>query len=181
MTEYSIRLSKFLSYILRHDPGKYGLELDGNGFADLEKVLAVLKGRFKKFQEEELFTLVEKDPKGRFEISRKKIRAAYGHSVEVRPVSGNVEPPEFLYHGTSGDSMDNILAGGLRSMDRQFVHLSMNEKDAYAVGLRHDSEPVILKIMAGQAFADGIEFYKEGNLFLVKEVPTKYMEEIDNR
>ena len=82
-----------------------------------------------------------------------------------------------MYHGTSKDSVDKILAGGLRPMDRQFVHLSVNEKDAYAVGSRHDTEPVILKIMAGQAFADGIEFYKEGSLFLVKEIPGRYVKE----
>ena len=71
-----------MSYLLRHDPGKYSLELDENGFAKLEEVLSVLKTRFKKFQEDDLFKLLEEDPKGRFEISGKKIRATYGHSIK---------------------------------------------------------------------------------------------------
>ncbi|MFQ5952412.1 MAG: RNA 2'-phosphotransferase [Candidatus Omnitrophota bacterium] len=175
MFDYRIKLSKFLSYILRHDPGKYGLQLDKNGFTDLEKVLDVLRGRFKKFQKEDLLRLVESDPKGRFEISGERIRATYGHSVEVQPMSESVEPPEVLYHGTSEESMERIFADGIKPMDRQFVHLSLNEKDAYVVGSRHTEEPVILKIMARQASLDGLKFFKERNLFLVKEVPPVYI------
>ncbi|MGD2279371.1 MAG: RNA 2'-phosphotransferase [Candidatus Omnitrophota bacterium] len=175
MTEFRIRLSKFLSYVLRHDPGKYGLKLDKHGCADLEKVLSVLKERFKKFQKNDLTRLVERDPKGRFEISGNKIRATYGHSIEVQPVSEKITPPEVLYHGTSKESADEILKNGLKPMDRQFVHLSVNEDDAYSVGSRHTENPVILEIMAKEAFDDGVEFFKEGHLYLAKEIPAGYI------
>jgi putative RNA 2'-phosphotransferase len=177
MADYRIRLSKFLSYILRHDPDKYELELDEFGFADLEKILSVLKERFKNFKKEDLLRLIERDPKGRFEILSGRIRATYGHSVKVRPRSEIVTPPEVLYHGTSEESKEEILRDGLRSMDRQFVHLSATKEDAYAVGLRHADNPVILKIIAREASGAGIEFFKEGKLFLVKEVPSVYIKE----
>ena len=175
MTDYRIKLSKFLSYILRHDPAKYDLELDEDGSVDLESVLGVLTNRFKNFKKEDLLRLIERDPKGRFEITSGRIRATYGHSIEVRPGSKSVTPPETLYHGTSGESMERILTEGLRPMDRQFVHLSVTKDDAYAVGLRHADKPVILMIMAKKAHSDGIEFFKGGNLFLVKEVPAVYI------
>ena len=175
MHNYRIKLSKFLSYILRHNPDKYGLKLDKSGEANLEEVLVILKERFKDFKKEDLLRLVERDPKGRFDISKGKIRATYGHSIDVSPKSKSVTPPEVLYHGTSEESMERILTGGLKPMDRQYVHLSLDEKDAYAVGLRHSEKPVILKIMARKAFLSGIEFYREGNLFLVKSVPVEYI------
>ena len=176
MTNYRIRLSKFLSYILRHDSEKYGLKLDEYGNADLEEVQDVLKKRFREFKKEDLSRLVDRDPKGRFEISGEKIRATYGHSIRVKPKSKNIAPPEILYHGTSAESAKNILSNGLKSMDRQFVHLSLNEEDAHMVGSRHTDNPVILKILAAKAYADGIEFFKEGCLYLVKSLPAEYIE-----
>jgi putative RNA 2'-phosphotransferase len=176
MIDYRVKLSKFLSYILRHDPDKYDLELDKNGYTDLGTVLGVLTNRFKNFKKEDLLRLVERDPKGRFEITSGRIRATYGHSIEVQPGPKSVTPPETLYHGTSSESMERILTEGLRPMDRQFVHLSVTRDDAYAVGSRHTDKPVILMIMAKKAHSGGIEFFKGGNLFLVKEVPAEYIE-----
>ena len=176
MTNYRIRLSKFLSYVLRHDPQKYGLKLDQYGNADLERVQDILKKRFREFKKEDLSRLVERDPKGRFEVSGGKIRATYGHSIKVRPKSENTAPPEILYHGTSSESSERILSGGLNPMDRQFVHLSLNEEDAHMVGSRHTDNPVILRVLAAKAYADGIKFFKEGCLYLVKSPPAEYIE-----
>ncbi len=33
------RLSKFLSFVLRHDPGAVGVVLDRNGWADIDQLL----------------------------------------------------------------------------------------------------------------------------------------------
>jgi len=175
MGVYRIRLSKFLSFILRHSPDKYDLSIDKNGYAEVDSVINILKPRFKNFKKEDLFELVKDDPKGRFEISGSRIRATYGHSINVVPRSESVEPPEILYHGTSKESAGKIIEEGLSPMDRQFVHLSVNEQDAYAVGSRHTEEPVILRIMARKAASEGIVFYKEGKLFLAKYIPKGYI------
>jgi len=175
MPKYRIRLSKFLSFILRHDPAKYDLDLDKHGYTATEKVLEVLQKRFTHFKEEDLLDLVKADPKGRFEIKGDKIRATYGHSVEVVPEAESTLPPEVLYHGTSEESVERILSEGLKPMDRQFVHLSMTKKDAYMVGSRHTHEPIVLEILARDAAESGIKFYKEGKLFLAKEVPAEYI------
>lgn len=160
---------------MRHAPQAYGLKLDKNGFAELDKVLDILKSRFRKFKREDLLDLVENDPKGRFEITSNKIRATYGHSIEVLPKGRPVVPPEILYHGTSRENAQKILGHGLKPMGRQFVHLSSNQEDGIKVGLRHSKNPVILKIMAKEASASGIEFFKEGALFLAKFIPKDYI------
>lgn len=178
MDSHRIKLSKFLAYILRHAPGEYNLDLDKNGYADLDNVLEILSKRFRDFKKEDLSGLVENDPKGRFEIIDKKIRATYGHSVNVQPKGENVEPPEILYHGTSKENADIIFRDGLKPMGRKFAHLSTNEEDAHTIGLRHTRQPVILKIMAKKASQNGVKFFKEGNLFLTEFVPEEYIEEI---
>jgi putative RNA 2'-phosphotransferase len=181
MDAYSIRLSKFLSFILRHAPDKYELKLDKHGYAGLEDVIGVLQVRFKYFKKEDLFHLVRNDPKQRFEIAGDKIRATYGHSVEVVPKTECATPPDILYHGTSAEGADRILADGLKPMGRQFVHLSLNEEDAYSVGLRHTESPVILKIMAKDASLKGVKFFKEGSLFITEYVPHDYIKISENK
>ncbi len=175
MLTYRIKLSKFLSYVLRHAPERFGLELDRYGFGPLEDVLHILKKRFRNFKKEDLFDLVRDDQKGRFQIVHGRIRAVYGHSITVIPRSGNVTPPETLYHGTSAASADRILRDGLMPMGRQFVHLSVSDEDARMVGKRHDESPVILEITAGEASLGGVEFWKEGKLFLAKRIPAEYI------
>ncbi len=170
-----VKVSKFLSYVLRHDPGKYGLRTDKYGFVGITEVLDALRQRFRAFRDEELFDVVESDPKGRFEISGRKIRATYGHSIEALPFSGEEEPPEILFHGTSREGAERILREGLKPMDRKFVHLGINENDARAVGSRHDKNPVILKIAAGEASRGGIKFYRGANVFLTEYVPKEYV------
>lgn len=169
------RLSKFLSYVLRHDPAKYGLQPDKYGFVSITEVLRVLRKRFRNFREGELFDLIPNDPKGRFEVAGRKIRATYGHSYDVIPSALEEAPPEVLYHGTSRGSAEIILREGLRPMDRKYVHLSINADDARAVGSRHDEDPVILRIMASEAALAGIKFYREANVFLVKYVPKEFI------
>ena len=170
-----IKVSKLLSYILRHAPEKYDVTLDGNGFADVEMILSVMRRRSIEISKEELYDLVQKDGKGRFEITGNRIRARYGHSVDVKPPSKSIIPPEVLYHGTSPHNLDRILREGLKPMRRQFVHLSKDRETAYQVGTRHSKQHVILVILARRAAQDGMVFYKEKNTYLVKSIPSKYL------
>jgi len=103
------------------------------------------------------------------------IRARYGHSVPVSFDEDETTPPEELYHGTVPASIDDIRKNGLKSMDRQYVHLSMDEQEAYSVGLRHDPRPVILTIKALEAHEAGYTFYKTGPLFMVRDVPPQFI------
>ena len=173
------KLSKHLSYILRHHPEEAGLELDKLGFTDLYKLLDSLEGtKYSWADKEDIEYLVEKSEKDRFEIDSDKIRALYGHSVEVE-IKDPTEPLSILYHGTSPRSLDSILKEGLKPMNRQYVHLSRSKEEAHIVGKRHCSDPVVLKIEAKSAWKKGVNFYERPDVFLVKSLPPVYIETID--
>jgi putative RNA 2'-phosphotransferase len=170
-----IRISKFLSYILRHNPAKFNLKISKNGCVDVEEVLTIIKSKFPGFNKERLKELVAQDPKERFQILNNKIRATYGHSIPVELPDQPIKPPEVLYHGTSMQAQAKILNTGLKPMHRQFVHLSQNQKVAFSVGLRHAQQPAILKILALDAHQKGIKFYRQANTYLAKFIPKEYI------
>jgi len=111
-----------------------------------------------------------------YKIKDDKIRALYGHSLEKRIKKEPGEPPEFLFHGTSEKAYEKIKEIGLRPMSRQYVHLSIDTDMAQKVGKRKNKNPVILKVLAGKAYKDKINFYK-GNehVWLSDYVPPKYI------
>ena len=171
-------LSKHLSYILRHNPEEADLELDRMGFTDLNELIQSLKRtKYSWADKDDIELLIKKSDKDRFEIRSNKIRALYGHSVDVE-INDPKEPPSILYHGTSPRSLDLILEDGLKPMNRQYVHLSKSKQEAYNVGKRHCNDPVILKIEARSAWKNGIKFYERPDVFLVKSLPPKYIETI---
>ena len=177
------QLSKLLSLMLRHEPEQFGLLLDGQGFAPLEEVLRAVQNR-KNWGAATLFdirSVVQNSDKQRFEIEGDKIRARYGHSVAEKIEHAPIEPPEILFHGTSPHALEDIKKGGLRSMKRQYVHLSIEPQQARLVGSRHHPRPIILKVRAREAWQSGVKFYQpEARLFLADEVPAEWIETTDS-
>ena len=174
-----IELSKLISYILRHHPEKYGLSLDRYGFANLQELVEAISQKKKWVSEQDIRRVVEKSEKKRFEIKRDKIRATYGHTIEVEQVSPEVEPPEILFHGTSRRKVETILQNGLQPMKRQYVHLCQTEQEAYRVGRRKDTNPVVLQIRARDAFGEGIKFRKCGSVYIAEQIPGKFIKQIE--
>jgi putative RNA 2'-phosphotransferase len=171
------KISKSLSYWLRHRPGAAGLELDGSGWAPVAKVMQALSSRGLADNPEQLRSVVAESEKNRFELSPDGtlIRARQGHSVPVDLDWPVAEPPPFLFHGTVERSLDAILAGGLRPMRRHHVHLSPDAETAHAVGRRR-GPPVILRIASGEMAADGHVFRLSGNgVWLTNHVPSRYI------
>lgn len=169
-----IRLSKRLSYHLRHDPAAAGLELDPGGWTSVDDVLAGVKGLRSRKQLEEV---ISAGGKRRFELSGdgRRIRARYGHSVAVDPAHERTPPPDVLYHGTAERNLDRILRDGLQPMGRQQVHLSERREDATEVGRRH-GRPVILEVAARRMHEEGFVFSRATDgVWLVDEVPPRHV------
>jgi putative RNA 2'-phosphotransferase len=169
-------VSKMMSYILRHDPSKYGIALDESGYTEIETLINALKESFPWVRMEHVEEITRTSPKKRFEISGKKIRAQYGHSIKVNPVSEEVAPPEYLFHGTSPEFIENIKKEGLMSMNRLWVHLTCEKELAILVGKRHHKNPVILRVKALEAFKRGICFRKEGEIYISGNIPAELIE-----
>jgi putative RNA 2'-phosphotransferase len=173
------RLSKTIAHALRHDPERYGLELDAEGWTPVEDLLVALRPRRRAWQnlsEDDLVTMLAQSHKKRYEIQDGKIRAYYGHSVPDKMQKTPVEPPPMLYHGTAPDAAQLILADGLKPMSRQYVHLSTEQEIAQQVGSRHDRAPVILEVRAADAHRAGVAFY-HGNedTWLADFVPPEFI------
>ncbi len=179
MENKHIQLSKFLSFILRHDPQKYELGVDEEGFVSFSKLLEIInqQSHFGDVTAENIQTMIDSSDKKRFEIQGDKIRARYGHSFSHQVHYDPVTPPEFLFLGTAGRNIRFIQEKGINPVDRQYVHLSGNKEVAFKVGRRKTARPVVLIISAQKAHVNGIEFFNpEEGIYLTKKVPTEYIE-----
>ncbi len=74
--------SKFLSYVLRHQPEAIGLTLDGEGWADIDALIAGAARDGRALDRMLLGAVVENNDKKRFALSAdgQRIRAVQGHS-----------------------------------------------------------------------------------------------------
>ena len=170
------RLSKFLSGLLRHFPDEYGLALSERGWVDRDEIDAVVTERYDWADEGGIEAVVETDPKGRFEYTGGRIRAAYGHSVDVSLADTDEPVPGTLYHGTAPSNVESILDDGLRPMGRQLVHLSASVADAREVGRRHANGPAVLVVDAGAMLDDGSRITKRGErVYTTGTVPPQYL------
>src|SRR6185312_3176101 len=134
-TQYT-HISKTLSHALRHSPDAYDLTLDSQGWCSLSDLVFALNSRGLNVDESIIEKMIESSIKKRHEILNGKIRALYGHSVENKIVKNAAEPPEYLFHGTVQSRLGSIMEKGLLPMNRQYVHLSSDEKTAEIVGRR---------------------------------------------
>lgn len=169
------RVSRFLSFLLRHRPKGYSLHFDRRGFVPWEELYGEVRERFPEITEEELRDVIERSDKKRFEIEGGKVRATYGHSFPVDLGLVSVEPPPRLYHGTARDLAQTILRTGLKPRGRQYVHLSATIEEAYAVGRRRDPSPSILVVDSEAAYSSGVVFYASGPLYLTQEIPPRFL------
>lgn len=179
MNEKEIKnISKFLSLVLRHAPETIQLQLDKNGWANVDELIIKCHQFGKEFDFELLEEVVETNDKKRFAFNEDltKIRANQGHSIDVDLNFKELQPIDFLYHGTVEKFIDLIKNEGIQKMSRQYVHLSKDKETAIKVGSRK-GKPIILKIDAQKMFESGFKFYlSENNVWLTDEVPAKYIE-----
>ncbi|MCU0437680.1 MAG: RNA 2'-phosphotransferase [Raineya sp.] len=174
----ALKLGKFLSLVLRHQPEIIGIELDENGWADVEQLIVGCNKKGNKLDFEKLKYIVENNNKKRYAFNEDctKIRASQGHSIEVELGYTAQEPPEMLYHGTAEQHIESIFKTGLEKRQRQHVHLSADTQTATKVGQRH-GKAVIIAIKAVQMYQDGFEFFISDNgVWLTDHVPTKYFQ-----
>ncbi|CAG8682676.1 9465_t:CDS:2, partial [Dentiscutata erythropus] len=106
-----VKLSKSLSYVLRHHAKDEGLDIREDGYVKLDDLLRL--PRFKKTTFEEIKFVVDNSDKKRFALTQETsddgvsswwIRANQGHSIEVKQlelkeITDSLQFPEVI-HGT---------------------------------------------------------------------------------
>jgi putative RNA 2'-phosphotransferase len=171
-----IQRSKTLSMWLRHKPERGGLTLSKEGWAAVPAILEAFERIEQPMTRPELIEVIKLDPKGRFEIEGERVRARYGHSLELEEKPHPGMPPATLFHGTSRRFLPKLLELGLRPMKRQYVHLSPDKATAKQVGMRRDQQPAIVVVAAHDAHHAGIQFYPRGKgIWLSDPIPPQYL------
>ena len=97
-----VKISKYLSKHLRHQPERLGLTLQPGGWVPVADLLAACARHNLPLSRVELDEVVARNNKRRFSFdpTGTLIRANQGHSVTVDLELEPVQPPAVLYHGT---------------------------------------------------------------------------------
>lgn len=173
-------ISKFLSYILRHQPEAVGLSLDKDGWAVITDLILCAKQEGYILDPDIIQAVITSSDKKRFILSDDglHIRAAQGHSTQQVEIAYQEKtPPDILYHGTATRFITKIREQGLLPMSRQYVHLSPDEVTAIQVGQRH-GKPLVLKIKALTMYEQGFKFFQaENGVWLTSSVPYQFIQE----
>lgn len=180
MSKQHSEISKFLSFVLRHQPDAIGITLDREGWTDIGALIDAAANDGKHLDRDMIQAVVTSSDKKRFAISDDgmRIRAVQGHSTETVDINYVARlPPEFLYHGTATRFMESIQKDGLLPGSRQHVHLSQDEETARAVGQRH-GKPMVLELKALLMHEQGFKFFQaENGVWLSSHVPIIFITE----
>jgi 2'-phosphotransferase len=173
-----IKLSKTLSYLLRHGAHKEGLPIRSDGFVKINDVLNTPQIKQFNFTQGDILEAVQKNNKKRFVIKKIDgllyIKATQGHSIELKdlalkPVKSLAEiPTRIVVHGTYMKHWPSIKTQGLCRMKRNHIHFAIGEYGSNVAisGLRNNCE-VLIYIDLDAAIQDGIEFFfSENNVVL---------------
>lgn len=167
------KVSKFISLLLRHKPWEVNLYVDEHGWANTAELCSKLD-----ISENVLKHIVDTDAKGRYEFNGDgtKIRARYGHSINVDVGLTEMVPPCVLYHGTSIKAAEQIEQEGIKPMSRQYVHLSKDYNEALGVGRRHGT-PVVFGVHANKMHTDnnGGYYYTSNGIWVTHKIPKEYI------
>ena len=169
------QLGRLVAGALRHFPDDLGLAMDSNGWVDLMALSDVIYKRHRWADRNMVAALVESDPKKRYEINGDKIRARYGHSVNVE-----LDHPEnkltLLYYGASEEEADRIMEIGLKSVSQRYVHLSTTPEKAWQVGTFRTGNPKVIQIDSEAAQKTGIKMMTvNDDIVLSEPIPSTFL------
>ncbi len=175
-------LGRVVTGILRHFPDKYGLQVDPRGWIPLPQMVRAIGGQHRGYRwlrVHHIVAIAETDPKGRYEIKDDRIRATYGHTLDVDLDLPTENIPDELFFPVTPEEVTVVLEVGLKPSDRRKVHLSKTAQDARAAGSVRTPNPVILAIDAKMARASGIVIKQAGKtVYLVDQVPAEYLRQL---
>ena len=142
-----IRISKAMSFHLRHDPTA---PVTRGGWIFADDLAEILRASGHKVTADQLLVVAGALGEPRFQLDKNEIRAAYGHSKVLRDGFDDPKPPAMLFHATSAENLQQIFAGrsGLKPQLRQFVHLTEDPKKADFAAKRHGDRVHLLAVEA---------------------------------
>lgn len=197
-TGEDVKLSKALSWVLRHSASSLGLHLASDGYVALNDVLSLDHPRFicvhnntPKYTIEDVERVVRENDKQRFRLEYKDnvlcIRANQGHSI--KDVQSNQllslltkqelsSPQLSIIHGTTRKAWEGyIIHEGLKRMTRNHIHFATSlpsSSSSKAVNGMEDEVPIPTKvtpIKSGIRTKSEIYIYINGTKCALDNVP----------
>jgi len=170
-----LRLSKFMSLVLRHKANEFGLNITSQGLVGVAELLEVLKKQkgLESVTIMDIHQVVIHNDKQRFKLTEIKsklyIAANQGHSIETvtaerKEVTYPSEIPVCI-HGTNMKAIQLIQkSGGLSKMNRNDIHMAsaLPESGDVISGMRK-SASVVIWIDVEKAMDEGIKFFISNN------------------
>lgn len=168
-----------LTGILRHFPEKFGLDMDAQAWVDMDEIIDNVRQknpRSRWLRPEHIIGIVKTDDKGRYQVKMNKVRATYGHSLDVALDLPTDDIPEALFYPSSPEEAEVLLEVGIRHSDRAMVHLSDTKISAKEAGSHRVTNPVILMVNTEDAIQDGVVIQKAGNhVYVTDFIPPNYI------
>jgi len=179
----NIRISKSLSWLLRHGAEKAGLNIRRDGYAKVSDVLSNPMFRDVTFMQ--LQDIVKRDQKSRYHLLFEPqtsgstgadvwwIRANQGHSmknveVDLQPILSASEIP-IAVHGTTRQAWQLIATQGLSKMTRNHIHLAQNVPGSGVISGMRNSSQIFIFVNVQKALDAGIKFYLSANGVVLTE------------
>ncbi|KAF7298953.1 putative tRNA 2'-phosphotransferase [Mycena indigotica] len=189
-----VRMSKTLSWLLRHGAQSEGLPMRPDGFVKVTDLLA--NPRVVPLDHAQLQEMVKADAKQRFALIEEEsvwwIRANQGHSMkavkelELKPILSISDiPTKIAVHGTTNAAWDLIAAQGLSKMKRNHIHLAQGIANENVVSGMRKSSQILIFVDIERALVDGIKFSLSDNGVILTEgdergiLPTKYFTRVE--
>lgn len=176
--ERTEKLGRLVAGALRHFPDDLGLDMSPRGWVDLDALSEAIETRYRWANKRLVIALVQSDPKERYEIREGKIRAKYGHSVDV-----NMDYPlnelSTLYYGANEEEADRILEVGLKAATQRYVHLSTTPEKAWYVSTFRTNSPRVIRVDAEAAQRAGVKMMTVTDDIVISEnVPPEYLNSV---
>jgi RNA:NAD 2'-phosphotransferase (TPT1/KptA family)/ADP-ribose pyrophosphatase YjhB (NUDIX family) len=169
-----IRLSKTVSYLLRHGASAAQLAPDAEGWFDLDAVAQATSRVIRRVVTvDEILVMAGRHGGGRFDLRPTSIRVSTGGWGRASNPCG----PDILYHATPRSRVGGFVTQGeLVEPGGAPVQLARGEGHAWRVGHRQWEDPVVLYIDAARARRDGVQFERtRAGHYVTRRVPIRHV------
>lgn len=173
-----VKISKAISYYLRHSPQDLWIELEKNGWTDLQIFMEKLSENIGIAVDETLLNqILNEFPKKRFEIEWGKIRAVYWHSVDELEINYTLYKwNQNLFHATPSENVESIMKNWLLPQSRLFIHLTDELETAILTAKRYSPNITVFQLDTSKFINDGNELFIAKNwIYLTKFVSPIYL------
>lgn len=180
------RISKTLSYILRHGAEKENIPIRSDGYALIDDLIK--HPNLSDVNLDIIKDVVSNDNKQRYNLvnenSKWYIRANQGHSIQVNNLElEEITDIEDCIHGTYYKAWNTIKNTGLNKMSRNHIHFTTEISDKVISGMRNNCQ-VAIYVDVKKCVENGIKFYKSKNDVILSPgndqgiIPAEYFKKV---